>query len=71
VNVDAAGAAKRLGQHVVALAGPTETPRAGKLGIWIGPRRRIVLVERASAGRRFYFEIRRGIMYRTNLGEFS
>jgi hypothetical protein len=68
VNVHAAGAAKHLGPHVVVLSGPQATPRLGKLGIWIGPNRRIVLVERASTGRRFYFEIRRGIMYRTNLG---
>jgi hypothetical protein len=69
-NVDAAGAARRLGPHVIALDGPQATPPVGKLGIWIGSNRRIVLVERAPTGRRFSFELRRGIMYRTNLGEF-
>lgn len=69
-NVDAAGAARQLGSHVIALDGPRATPPVGKLGVWMGPNRRIVLVERAPTGRRFYFELRRGIMYRTNLGEF-
>jgi hypothetical protein len=70
VTVDAASAAKHLGPHVVALAATTATPPVGKLGIWMGPKRRIVLVERAPTGRRFFLELRRGIMYRTNLGGF-
>jgi hypothetical protein len=60
-------AARSLGEHVVPLEGPTSTPRAGKLGIWIGPSRRIVLVERAPSGRRLYLELRHGLQYRTNL----
>jgi hypothetical protein len=46
---------------------PEATPPVGKLGVWIGDGRRIVLVERATTGRRLYLEIRRGIIYRTNL----
>jgi hypothetical protein len=70
VRVDSAGAARHLGSHAVAISSPQATPAVGKLGIWIGPNRRIVLVERASTGRRFSLELRRGITYRTNLGEF-
>jgi hypothetical protein len=70
VQVDAAGAAKRLGPHVVVLRAPQATPAVGKLGIWMGPNRRIVLVERTPTGRRFYVELRRGIAYRTNLSEY-
>jgi hypothetical protein len=70
VHVNAADAARHLHGNVVALDGAQETPPLGKLGIWMGPGRRIVLVERAPTGRRFYLELRRGIIYRTNLGEF-
>jgi hypothetical protein len=35
--------------------------------VWVGEGSRIVLVERATTGRRLYLEIRRGIIYRTNL----
>lgn len=59
--------ARRLGSHVVPLDKPEATPPVGKLGVWIGDGRRIVLVERATTGRRLYLEIRRGIIYRTNL----
>jgi hypothetical protein len=62
-----ATAARRLGAHAVPLATATSTPPAGKLGIWIGPGRRIVLAERAPTGRRLYYELRKGIAYRTNL----
>jgi hypothetical protein len=64
-------AARTLGQHAVPLSGPTADPPVGKLGIWIGPSRRIVLAERAPTGRRFFFELRRGIAYRTNLTDFA
>ena len=70
VKVGAAAAAKRLGSHVVALADPHATPPTGRLGIWIGPSRRIVLVEQAPTGRRFFLELRRGVIYRSSLGEF-
>jgi hypothetical protein len=43
----------------------------GRLGIWIGPNRRIVLVERAPTGLRLYLEIRHGAIYRTNLGDVT
>jgi hypothetical protein len=46
---------------------PEATPPVGKLGVWVGDLRRIVLVQRATTGRRLYLEIRRGIIYRTNL----
>jgi hypothetical protein len=60
-------AARQLGDHAVALDGPTETPPPGKLGIWLADPNRIVLVERAPTGRRLYLEIRRGVIYQTNL----
>jgi hypothetical protein len=60
-------AASWLGSHVVPLRTAGATPPAGKLGIWIGPERRIVLAERTASGRRLYLELRRGISYRTNL----
>jgi hypothetical protein len=59
--------ARRLGSHVVPLDYPEATPPVGKLGVWVGEGSRIVLVERATTGRRLYLEIRRGIIYRTNL----
>jgi hypothetical protein len=59
--------ARRLGNHVVPVDNPEATPPIGKLGLWVGDPRRIVLVERATTGRRLYLEIRRGIIYRTNL----
>jgi hypothetical protein len=58
---------RRLGDHTVPLGTPEATPPIGKLGIWLGDKNRIVLVERATTGRRLYLEIRRGINYRTNL----
>ena len=58
---------RRLGNHTVPLDTPEATPPIGKLGIWLGDQNRIVLVERATTGRRLYLEIRRGINYRTNL----
>lgn len=70
VKVGAAAAAKHLGPHVAVLGDPQATPPIGQLGIWIGPNRRIVLVERAPTGRRFFLELRRGIIYRSRLGEF-
>ena len=60
-------AARWLGDHVVPLESPSATPPLGKLGIWLGPQRRIVLAERAPTGHRLFFELRRGIAYRTNL----
>ena len=60
-------AARWLGDHVVPLGSPVATPPLGKLGIWLGPARRIMLVGRAPTGRRLFFELRRGIAYRTNL----
>jgi hypothetical protein len=59
--------ARRLGNQVVPLDSPEKTPPIGKLGVWVGDGRRIVLVERATTGRRLYLEIRRGIIYRTSL----
>jgi len=58
---------RRLGDHTMPLDTPGATPPIGKLGIWLGDKNRIVLVERATTGRRLYLEIRRGINYRTNL----
>lgn len=59
--------ARRLGSHVVALPTPATTPPLGKLGLWLGNDRRIVLVERTTTGRRLYLDPRRGLIYRTNL----
>lgn len=61
----------RLGNHTVALDEPGATPPIGKLGVWVGDNRRIVLVERATTGRRLYLDIRHGINYRTNLVELT
>jgi hypothetical protein len=57
----------QLGSHVVPLASPNATPPTGKLGLWLGEPKRIVLVERATTGRRLYLEMRHGVQYRTNL----
>ena len=62
-----ASAARWLGDHSVPLRRATSTPIEGKLGIWLGPDRRIVLAERTPTGRRLYVELRKGIVYRTNL----
>jgi hypothetical protein len=59
--------ARRLGTHLVSLRSPKATPPIGKLGIWVGEPGHIVLVERATTGRRLYLELRRGVQYRTNL----
>ena len=59
--------ASRLGSHVIPLGGPEATPPIGKLGIWLGAPSRIVLVERATTGRRLYLDIRHGVKYKTNL----
>jgi hypothetical protein len=66
-----ATAAQWLGSHAVPLESATSTPEFGKLGISIGPNRRIVLAERTPTGRRLYAEIRRGILYRTNLFDLA
>jgi hypothetical protein len=58
---------RRLGSHVVPLDTPETTPPIGKLGVWLGDPNRIVLVERATTGRRLYLELRHGVKYRTNL----
>jgi hypothetical protein len=58
--------ARRLGSRVVVLDSSGATPPVGKLGVWTGEQRRIVLVERSSTGRRLFLDIRRGIIYRTN-----
>jgi hypothetical protein len=60
-------AAAYLAERVDPLTGPSGTPAVGRLGIWLGPGRRIVLVERAPTGRRLFLELRRGVIYRTNL----
>jgi hypothetical protein len=61
----------RLAPRVVPMSAPSQTPPVGRLGLWIGPNRRIVLAERASTGRRFYLELRHGVIYRTNLGDLT
>jgi hypothetical protein len=70
-QLSAAVVAPRLADRVVPLAGPSETPPVGRLGLWLGPGRRIVVTERAPTGRRFYLELRHGVIYRTNLGELA
>ena len=70
-QLSAAQVAPRLAQRVVPLARPSETPPPGLLGLWIGPNRRLVLAERAPTGRRLYLELRRGLIYRTNLGDLT
>jgi hypothetical protein len=70
-QLSAAVVAPRLARRVVPMSGPTETPPVGRLGLWIGPNRRLVLAERAPTGRRFYLELRRGVIYRTNLGDLT
>ena len=69
--LSAAAVARRLAPRVVPMRGPSEAPPVGRLGLWIGPSRRVVLVERAPTGRRFYLELRRGVIYRTNLGDLT
>jgi hypothetical protein len=66
-----ASAAEYLAERVDPLAGPTDTLPPGPLGIWLGPKRRIVLVERAPTGRRLFLELRRGVIYETNLIGFT
>jgi hypothetical protein len=59
--------APRLAHRVVPLSASSGTPPVGRLGLWLGPNRQIVLVERAPTGRRLYLELRHGVIYRTNL----
>ncbi len=66
-----ASAADYLADRVDPLARASDTPPVGRLGIWLGPDRRIVLVERAPTGRRFFLELRRSVIYRTNLIGFA
>ena len=66
-TLSAKSIARRLGQHVVPLVSPSATPPAGKLGLWLDDHERIVLVVRATTGRRLYLELRRGLIYRTNI----
>jgi hypothetical protein len=63
-----ATAAAYLAKRVDPLARLSDTPPLRHIGIWLGPNRRIVLVERAPTGRRLFLELRRGVIYRTNLG---
>ena len=70
-QLSAADVAPRLADRVVPLAAPSATPPVGRLGLWLGPDRRIVLAERAETGRRFFLELRHGVIYRTNLGELA
>jgi hypothetical protein len=65
--LDTTATARRLESHVVPLDTPNATPPTGKLGLWLGNPKRIVLVERAPTGRRLFLEIRHGLIYRTNL----
>lgn len=65
--LSAKSAAHRLGGHVIPLATTDATPPVGKLGLWVGDPKRIVLVERAPSGRRLYLDIRHGIIWQTNL----
>ncbi len=65
-SLSADNVARRLGTHVVPLETVDSTPPIGKLGVWTGDQRRIVLVERAATGRRLFLDIRAGIIYRTN-----
>lgn len=65
--LSAASAARPLGSHVVPLATAKATPPLGKLGLWLGNPKRIVLVERAPTGRRLYLEIRHGVIWQANL----
>ncbi|MBA3735612.1 MAG: hypothetical protein H0W90_10525 [Actinobacteria bacterium] len=67
LSFDSKAASERLGDHTVPLEIPNSTPPKGKLGIWIGGSRRIVLAERTTSGRRLYLDIRGGHIYRTNL----
>jgi hypothetical protein len=69
--VTASAAARRLARRVLAMSSPSQTPPAGRLGLWIGPNRRIVLAERAPTGRRLFLELRHGVIYRTNLGDLT
>jgi hypothetical protein len=69
--LSAAAGASRLARRVIAMSGPSATPPVGRLGLWIGPNRRIVLAERASTGRRLYLELRHGVIYRTNLADLT
>jgi hypothetical protein len=69
--LSAAEVAPRLARRVAPMSGPSETPPDGRLGLWIGPDRRIVLAKRAPTGRRFYLELRHGVIYRTNLGDLT
>jgi hypothetical protein len=70
-RLSAAEVAPRLAPRVLAMSGPSDTPPVGRLGLWIGPNRRIVLAERAPTGKRLYLELRRGLNYRTNLDELT
>jgi len=65
-SLSADDVARRLGTRVVPLETADSTPPIGKLGVWTGDQRRIVLVERAATGRRLFLDIRGGIIYRTN-----
>jgi hypothetical protein len=58
--------ARRLGSRVVPLETLDSTPPVGKLGVWTGAGRRIVLAARATTGRRLFLDIRGGVIYRTN-----
>jgi hypothetical protein len=62
-----ASAAAYLAERVDPLDRPSDTPAVGRLGIWLGPDRRVVLAERTPTGRRLYLELRKGLIYRTNL----
>lgn len=57
--------------RVVALRSAAATPPAGRIGLWIGRRGRLLVVERAPTGRRLWIELRGSRVWRSNLGDLA
>jgi hypothetical protein len=59
--------ADSLPRRVVPLASPSATPASGTIGLWVGPRGRLLVVDRALTGRRLWIELRGSRVWRTNV----
>lgn len=60
-----------LPHRVVPLTSASATPARGRIGLWVGPRGRLLVVDRASTGRRLWIELHASRVWRSNVGNLA